>query len=341
MARDLRPGLSLVKARDDRAAVRAEVDAGRVARVTGHSLAQHGEEACRLRQSLAHGLPAPSAVAGAPDRRGGVRREAAGAVAVERQRPDRVRVARVHPDREAEGRGQPLGDVVPAPAAVGGAPDAVMVLLVEEVAGARRAHHVVHAMPGLAVARRGRVVVPVAGPGVREPVAALPGRAAVLGGEDTRGRDADPELVGVRRVRDDVCRTSPAAPGSQLAAEGCSVRASIRSQVRPPSRLRKRLAAWSRHRAGRGRGTATRSAKSRRRRAAPRQSSRSCGRSPVVGRPVVHRALGEPGDLPALAAVLRAPDARAVPVAAAPAQIVPVAPSPTRWLIGQPAQWDP
>ena len=37
----------------------------------------------------------------------------------------------------------------------------------------------------------------------------------------------------------------------------------------------------------------------------------------VVGRPVVHRALGEPGDLPALAAVVRAPDARAVPVAAA------------------------
>ena len=39
-----------------------------------------------------------------------------------------------------------------------------------------------------------------------------------------------------------VCRTRPATPGFQSATEGCSVRPSIFSHVRPPSRLCSRLA---------------------------------------------------------------------------------------------------
>ena len=157
----------------------------------------------------------------------------------------------------------------------------------------------------------------MAGLGVGEAVAALPGCAAVLGGEDTRRRDADPELLGVSGSERIVCRTRPAAPGFQLAAEGCSVRASSRSQVRPLSRLRSRLAglvpAYSRPCAWHSDRSAEAVAEGQRR-VGPADHS---GEVRVVGRPVVHLALGEPGDLPALSAVVRAPNARAVPVAAA------------------------
>ena len=52
----------------------------------------------------------------------------------------------------------------------------------------------------------------------------------------------------------------------------------------------------------------------RQRRFGPADHLREIG---ILGGPVVHRPLGETGDLPARAAVFAAPDARAMPVAAA------------------------
>src|SRR5690606_17302564 len=145
---------------------------------------------------LAQVLPCPSPVARPPDRRRRAGREAALGVAVQGQGPERIGVARVHADRKAEGGGQAGGNILPAPPAVRGPPDPMMVLLVEHVRRARCTHHVVYAMAGFAVPRRGGVVVPLAGGSVRKAVTPFPGRAAVLGGEDAGGRNADPELCG-------------------------------------------------------------------------------------------------------------------------------------------------
>ena len=165
-------------------------------------------------------------------------------------------------------------------------------------------------------------------------------RRGLGGGRHPRPRCRSRASGGRRGVGEMVWRTRPAAPGFKLAAEGCSVRASIRSDVRPPSRLRSRLAGFLP-----GVEPAVRVAERPDLREAVAEGQRRVGPADhpgevrVTGRPVVHRALGQPGNLPALAAILRAPDARAVPVAARP--IVPVAPSPTRWLIGQPSQCGP
>ena len=83
-------------------------------------------------------------------------------------------------DRKAESRRQPFGQVVPASAAVGRAPYTMVVLLVKHVACTRRTYHVVNAVSDLTVAWRGRVVAVTTCFDVREAVAALPGRSAVL-----------------------------------------------------------------------------------------------------------------------------------------------------------------
>ena len=127
--------------------------------------------------------PACPAVRRFPDRRPGVRRVAPDSVAVQRNGPDRIGIARMHADRKAEGGGQPFGNIIPGSPAVGGTPDAVVVLLVQDVTVTGGPHHVVHTMPGLPVARRGGVVVMPAILGVRQPVAPLPGCATVLGCE--------------------------------------------------------------------------------------------------------------------------------------------------------------
>src|SRR6185437_7109872 len=132
--------------------------------------------------------------------RGGIRRKTSGHVAIERYGPEGVRVARVNADRKTEWRGQAARDVVPATAAVGRAPDAVMVLLIEHVGRARRPHHVVHAMADLAVAGPCGMGGLGAGLRVRQPVATVPATAAVLGREDAGRRNADPDFVGIGRV---------------------------------------------------------------------------------------------------------------------------------------------
>ena len=57
-------------------------------------------------------------------------------------------------DRKAESRWKTARHVVPASTAIGGTPDAVMVLLIEQVGGTGCPHHVVDAMPDFAVAGR-------------------------------------------------------------------------------------------------------------------------------------------------------------------------------------------
>ena len=60
----------------------------------------------------------------------------------------------------------------------------MMILLIKHVTCAGRTHHVVDAVPDVAIAWRGRVVVVNASGGIREAVAALPGCSAIVGGED-------------------------------------------------------------------------------------------------------------------------------------------------------------
>jgi hypothetical protein len=72
--------------------------------------------------------------------------------------------------------------------------------------GARRADHVVHAMPGLAVARCGGVIVMGRRPRHSTGGCAGPRFAAILGGEDARGGDGEPEFrrvvgIGDQRVQ--------------------------------------------------------------------------------------------------------------------------------------------
>src|SRR5581483_584902 len=209
-----RPRLAFVDAAEYRAAIGAEINSRRVALVAGHRLTENGEEAALLRQAVPHRLPALAAVARSPDRRGGVGRKAAGRIAVQRQRPDGVRIARMNADGKAEGRRQAFGAIVPAAAAVARAPDAVVVLLVENVASAWRADLVVNAVPDFAIARPGRVLAGAARLGVGEAIAALPCCPAVLAGKHPGGRDADPEFFPVLRIGDDGVQRQPDAAGS-------------------------------------------------------------------------------------------------------------------------------
>jgi hypothetical protein len=60
---DLLPILTFIEAREDRATVCAEIDSRWIAFVTRHRLTEHSEETTILRQTLAHRLPALSAIA--------------------------------------------------------------------------------------------------------------------------------------------------------------------------------------------------------------------------------------------------------------------------------------
>ena len=112
-------------------------------------------------------------------------------------------------DGKAEGRGQTRGDVLPAAPAIGRAPDPVMVLLIQKVRIARRPHHIVHAMAGLAVLRPCRMVDMPAGLCVGQAVAPLPACPAVFAGKDPRRRDPQPDFVGIRRAGHDRVQRQP------------------------------------------------------------------------------------------------------------------------------------
>src|SRR4051812_23151183 len=112
IARDLAPGLALVRAREDLPGARAEVDAGTVVLVDRHPLAQDAEVGILLRQSLAHVLPARASVTRAPDGRLAVVHDAAVA-AVDRDDVEGLAIVRVCGGREPEVARQALGDLVP------------------------------------------------------------------------------------------------------------------------------------------------------------------------------------------------------------------------------------
>ena len=72
----------------------------------------------------------------------------------------------MHADGKAEGRWQTFGAIIPAAAAVGRAPDTIVVLLVEDVARTRRTNYVVNAVPDFTIAWRGGMLGVAAGFGI-------------------------------------------------------------------------------------------------------------------------------------------------------------------------------
>ena len=52
-----------------------------------------------------------------------------------------------------------MRDIIPAAATIIGAPDTMMILLIEHITIAGRSHHVMDAMADIAITRRGRMVV--------------------------------------------------------------------------------------------------------------------------------------------------------------------------------------
>ena len=206
--------------------------------------------------------------------------------------------------------------LVPGPPAVGGPPDSVVILLPDHIRIAGAAHHVVDAMPDLAPLGPRRVVVVGAGLRVRQAVAPLPRGTAVFGGEDAFGADAEPQAVGVCRVRDDgVQRQTRRAPlpvvgpfgqrrdlfpglahvvaAQQSGRLGPGVKHAVGVVQRPD--LREFLAIGHR-----GVGPADHRGEAR-----------------IVCRPIVHLSGRELGQRPRLTAVARPPDPGTVPVPAA------------------------
>ena len=280
MPDDLGPAFAFVPCREDRSRVRAEVDAGGIPRIPGHRLSQNREITCALRQTLAQILPCVSTISRSPDRGGGIGRKAPGHVAVQRQRPDRLRIARMHADREPEGRRQARGDVVPTAPSVRRAPDPVMVLLIQQVRIARRAA----SCYARSAPSRHRAARPDGRDGHRLPHST-----------DGSGVPRSCRCLRSRRRPRPICR-STAFPNSQGRERSCAAPApphpgSIRWPKDGPSARRSfprshrhpNFAAGSRvsyrQTACRARRPATRSAGSRRRTAAVRRSSQSSWRS--------------------------------------------------------------
>ena len=319
VTRDLLPIFSFIEAREDRATVCAEVDSRWIAFVARHRLTEHSEEATLLRQTLAHPLPVLAAVARPPNCCGCVGRKTSRHVAVEWHRPDGIRIARMDADRKAEGRGQAFGYVVPTSAAIGRTPYTMVVLLVKHVACARRTHHVVDAVPDVAIAWRGRVVVVNARVGVREAVAALPSRSAVLGREDAGRRDSNPELFRVARIRHDGVQHQPRSTGIPAAGRGV-----IRQSLYPSPIFAAVLTGQKVRWFAAGIKRPVRVAQRPDLGECVSKGQRLIGPTDhrceilIFGRPIVHRSLCKSGDLPTSAAVFAAPDACAVPFATAP-----------------------
>src|SRR5690606_25859846 len=107
-----------------------------------------------------------------------------------------VRVGGVEREGVAELAGQAGGDLGPGVAAVVGAVDAAVVLLVQPVRHGGVQPQPVHALPGLGQGLRQEV-------GARAAVGGRPGRAAVVGAVDAAGGDGRVDAVGRARVHGD------------------------------------------------------------------------------------------------------------------------------------------
>ena len=198
MRGDLAPRRALVGARPQLAVARPERDPDRVEAVDRHRLAEDAEVGVLLGQPGGEPLPGRPPVAGPPDRGGGVEHEPPALGRRERDHPGRGRVARVGDHREAEVRREAARDLRPRRAAVVGAVDAAVVLLVERLGLAGRRHELVDALAELR-RRPGDEV------GADAAVPRLPRRPAVARLERPDGRDPDPHPPRVGRVRARSC----------------------------------------------------------------------------------------------------------------------------------------
>ena len=117
-----------------------------------------------------------------------------------------------------------------------------MVLLVKHVACAWRTHHVVDAVPNVTIAWRGRVVAVTTCFGVRQAVAALPCRSAVLGSEDAGRRDSNPELFWIARIKNDGVQHQPGSTGVPVIGRGVIRQSMFRTHSLPPFLLARRFA---------------------------------------------------------------------------------------------------
>src|SRR5581483_5602604 len=193
VARDLRPRLALVGAREDLAGARAEVDAGDVVRVHRHPLPENAEVRVHLRQPVPQRLPARAGVARAPDGRLAVVHRPAVA-AVDRDDVERLGVVRMDGGGEAEVARQSLRDLRPRLSRVVGAVHADMVLLVHPLR-VRGADELVDAEADVFVVARPVAPQPL--------VARRPRGAAVVRLERADTLDDREEVVRVVRVGDE------------------------------------------------------------------------------------------------------------------------------------------
>src|SRR5262245_48146039 len=79
----------------------------------------------------------------------------------------------------------------------------MMILLIERVGRTWCPHHVVDAVSDFAVARRSGMGVFSARLLIRQAIAAIPGRASILGRKDAGRGNPDPEFFGICRIRQD------------------------------------------------------------------------------------------------------------------------------------------
>jgi len=121
-----------------------------------------------------------------------------GHVAVERHEVQRVRIARMNGGWEPEARRQTGLDALPVLSAVVAAVHAAVVLLIKPVRNARSHDETMHALAMVGI------VLPVGQEiGPRASIASFPGLASVRGIKYSPGRNPDPDLLLVPRVRNE------------------------------------------------------------------------------------------------------------------------------------------
>src|SRR5258708_12980583 len=121
------PGFAFVARSIEFAAPRAEVNAGRIKRVRGHAIAQHGLERVLLRQPTGERLPGGARVARAIDAQLALRR-AAVFVPLNGDDVNRIGIVRVSNHAEAKVRRHSVLDVSPGIATIVAAIESPMVL---------------------------------------------------------------------------------------------------------------------------------------------------------------------------------------------------------------------
>ncbi len=195
-----------------------------------------------------------------------------------------------------------------------------MILLIQKIRPARRAHQIVHARPGV------RPVVPGARPamcvgriGVRQLVAPLPGGAAIFRGKDACGGTADPQLCGVVRCCHARMQHQPRGTGLPASAVRMRVDPGNPAERGPPVRAAIQLSRF-------GPDIQRIPAKSQRPHGARLALERRIrgglpadlgGKTGVAGQPVVELPVGKPSQVPLAAAVVGPLEPGPVPLSSA------------------------